>query len=193
MQTYRQIFAAPGVWPLQYTGRYFRLMETSGGPVNVSVFGMGREVARATGVYAGYYFALPDGAVFDRIDIESEYAGRVVIAVSPLADVGYDRVSGLVDARISTALSVINRPFVSIATTETLIVPGNPNRASLRLFNSGDKDIWIGGAGLVLADAAIKIAPGGLWVEEAAPGATWVGMAPTATGSTPLKVQEILY
>jgi hypothetical protein len=190
MQTMVQVFQTASTWNISYLGRYFRLLDTSGGPVTVQFFRQNRMTSEARNVLGGYWLKVDDDQ-FDRVDIVTDAAGRVEIAMSNDSSGGYDRVSGKVDSRITSALSVLNKPMLLVGTAETVVIGQNINRASLRLFNASVANIWIGGAGLNLTDAAIKLAPGELWVEEAAAGAAWVAMADAANAQ--LKIQEIIY
>ncbi|AMC34233.1 hypothetical protein [Janthinobacterium sp. B9-8] len=190
MQTMSQVFQAAGTWNINYLGRYFRLLDTSGGPVTIQFFRQNRAVSEAKDVLGGYWLKVDDEQ-FDRVDIITDAAGRVEIAMSNDSSGGYDRISGKVDSRLTPALSVLNKPMLLVGVAESVVIGQNINRASLRLFNASTANIWIGGAGLSLTDAAIKLAPGELWVEETAAGAAWVAIADAA--NAPLKIQEILY
>ena len=190
MQTMSQVFSAAGTWNINYLGRYFRLLDTSGGPVTVQFFKQNRAISEAKNVLGGYWLKVDDDQ-FDRVDIITDTAGRVDIAMSNDSSGGYDRVSGKVDSRLTPALSVLNKPMLLVGLAETIVIGQNINRASLRLFNASAANIWIGGAGLNLTDAAIKLASGELWIEEVAAGAAWVAIADAAGAQ--LKIQEILY
>jgi hypothetical protein len=52
---------------------------------------------------------------------------------------------------------------------------------SLRIRNASlGANLYIGGAGVTVANAAIVLAPGGLWIEEEAPGAAWFATSDAA-------------
>jgi hypothetical protein len=190
MQTMSQVFSAAGTWNINFLGRYFRLLDTSGGPVTVQFFRQNRAVSEAKNVLGGYWLKVDDDQ-FDRVDIITSAAGRVDIAMSNESSGGYDRISGKVDARITPALSVLNRSMLIAGASPILVVDQNVNRASFRLFNASTANVWIGGSGLNLTDAVIKLAPGELWIEETAAGAAWVAIA-DAEGAQ-IKLQEVVY
>lgn len=187
MQTINQVFAADAPWELYMRMRFFRLMKSSA-PVDVIVYSGGREVMRAIGVEAGYWFNRDEH--FDQLRIECK-AGNYQIAVAENQNGGYDRVTGDVGATIKTALSVVNRPFLTVGTAEVAITNQNPGRAGLRFWNTGATNLYIGGPGLVVADAALKLAPNESWDEACAPGAAWVAISDAAGGK--LKIQELNY
>lgn len=188
MQTLTQIFAAPGTWDLASPMRYFRLLSASAA-VTVRVFAAGREVERAENVQAGYWFKWDQP--FDRLSIDCG-AGSYTIALADNQNGGYDRLAGDVGATIKTALSIVNRSFVNVAQVETALTTLNAGRAGLRFWNTSDANIYLGAPGLLVADAAIKLAPGEFWDEACAPGAVWVAIA-DGTGNKPLKIQELYY
>lgn len=191
MQTTKKVMGAGSEWRQGSFGRYFGLLET-GAPVTVRLMNGGRVTYEATEVESGFYTVPDEG--FDEFQILSNYNQLVKVGVSRSMNAGYNRVGGSVDAKLVTAQNLLNTPKVDIPAggAEVLLVPANPARAALRLFNAGAKDVWIGAAGLNLVNACVKIAAGELWVEEVAAGAAWVGLCAVADNST-IKIQEITY
>ncbi|MDW5417047.1 hypothetical protein R6242_10770 [Iodobacter sp. CM08] len=189
MQTYEQVFSSDGTYVLNQMASYLRILDCSG-PVNVRLFQGGRVIEESRNVEAGYWLKQDAGNYFDRIEVDSK-AGYIKLGITSNANAGYDRVSGKVDSRAVTALSVLNKPMLIVGLAEVVVVPQNVARASLRLFNTSTANIWIGGAGLNIVDAAIKLAAGELWIEETAAGAAWVAIADAAGAQ--LKIQEIIY
>lgn len=191
MQTYKQVFQSAGTWQQATFGRFFFLVDTPN-PVTVRLMSNGKVVYTATGVEAGFW-TVPEEP-FTQFEIDSDYAGGAIkVGVSQSDKGGYNRVGGKVDARLVSASGVINVPFKNVLQNiETTLAVANPGRASLRIWNNGTSPVFIGAPGLNLNDAAIQLAPGDLWVESDAPGATWVALHNNAAPQ-PLKVQEIIY
>lgn len=84
-QTFSQALASGQPWRINCQGRYFRLLETDGGEVNVSFFRSGSEVGRAEMVAAGLGLRLD----FDAIEVLSGSAQVVRLFLSD-AEVTYD-------------------------------------------------------------------------------------------------------
>ncbi|MBB5190704.1 hypothetical protein HNQ50_001426 [Silvimonas terrae] len=190
MQTLRQSFTTGGTWNQATFARLFVLIDTPN-PINVRLYNTGgKMIYEATGVEAGFYTVPEEN--FARFEIDNAYAGgSVKVGVSQSDKAGYNRVGGKIDAKMIGATSVVNVPFKTVGTTETALAAANQGRASLRIWNNSSSDVFIGAPGLNINDAAIKLAPGGLWIETDAPGAAWVALV--AAGTAPVKVQEIIW
>ncbi|XZG68891.1 hypothetical protein ACTSKR_09515 [Chitinibacteraceae bacterium HSL-7] len=185
MQTMQQVFADAGTWAMAIAMRQFYLLDCSG-PVTVRFYRYGQEVARAENVEAGYWMRSGEG--FERFEVDTG-AGRVKVGVSASGEGGYNRTAGEVSAAIKGGAAVLNRPLLNVGTTESVAAVANGDRVALRFWNTGTTNIYIGGAGLSIADAALKLQPGDLWNETDAPAAAWVALSDAVGGV--LKVQEV--
>lgn len=183
MQTAQQIIGAGEFWRLGIGGRYFRVL-FSVGEIDVRFWRQGRVVYEASAVEAGFY-ALPDGG-FELVEIASEDAQLVKVAISDGSG-GYDRYNGTVN--IAVADTVVNTGVVAVPTAAALVVAANATRKGVRFLNSGATAIYLGGAGVDLANGCIKLNAGELLFESEAPGAAWYGISSGGAGT--LKVQEL--
>lgn len=71
--------------------------------------------------------------------------------------------------------------FVPVAAgTIAAVLVGDPSQKRLRIRNAhGSAVVCLGGAGVTLANAAVRLQPGDVWVEDDAPGATWYAISDT--------------
>jgi hypothetical protein len=77
------------------------------------------------------------------------------------------------------AIGTVTAPLVSDATQKRLRIRNSHATAML----------GVGGAGVTLANAAIQISPGDVWIEDDAPGAAWYAVSDTA--GTVVQIQGI--
>lgn len=192
MQTLQQVFQNAGTWQQAMYGKFFILIDTAN-PVTIRLIRSGKVMYTASGVLAGFWTVTQEP--FDYFEIDNAYAGGAVqIGISESEKGGYQRVGGKIDAKMISAQSVVNVPMKTVPqNTETQLCLANPGRASLRIWNNGTADIFIGAPGLNVVDAAIKLAPGDLWVETDAPAAAWVALQTASSTAQPVKVQEIIW
>ena len=76
--------------------------------------------------------------------------------------------------------TISDLPVVIVGTARAGLV-GDPTQKRLRIRNGhASAIVAIGGAGVTLANAAVRLLPGDLWIEDDAPGATWYAVSDTA-------------
>lgn len=189
MQQFIQAIDAGKTWQLQTGGNYFRLVSCPD-PVDVKFFKASAEVASAVQMDTGFWLK-PSGG-FDRVEITSATGQTVKIMIID-GDGGYDHfnvdLTGSAVIAIKQAATVNDIAPVNIGIAATAIVAADATRQGLRLTNAGTVDIFIGSAGVTVANGAVKIAPGQTWVEDDAAPAAWYGIASIAAQS--LKIQEV--
>jgi hypothetical protein len=183
MQTFEQIVYPGSNWKLIGQGRYFRLLSTVD-ELNIRLFNQGRVVYEAQGVEAGFYTMPDDG--FDAVEVITATPQLVKLAVSDGTG-GYDRYNGTVN--LQTATSIVNTGAVTVNTTATLLVAANAARRGLRVLNSSSVIVYLGGAGVDLANGMLKINPGDMLFESEGPGCAWYAVAESGTAT--VKVQEL--
>jgi len=190
MQQFIQAIGAGGAWQLQSGGDHFRLVSCPD-PVNVKFYRGGMEVASATGMDTGFYLKPAGG--FERVDITSATAQTVKIMIID-GDGGYDHfnvdITGTATLTVKQATTVSDPAAVTVGTAATALVAASATRRGLRITNAGSVDVYLGGAGVTVADGAVKIAAGQTWVENEAAPAAWYGIAGTAGQS--VRIQEIV-
>lgn len=185
MRTLSQIVYPNQSFWLHGTGRYIRLME-SVGPVNLRVIRQGRIVYDAQAVEAGFY-TMPDGG-FDAVEIMTLGDPQLVKVAISDGDGGYDRYTGTVN--MATATSIINTGVKPVAIAATLVVAADSKRKGIRFLNSGATVLYLGGAGIDLANGCLKLGPGELLFESDAPSAAWFAVSDGGPGT--VKVQELI-
>lgn len=171
-------------WELKIPGRWFRLLEC-GGDVRVRLMKAGRVVYNADEVEAGFW-SMPEGG-FDSVDVTSLAGPQLVKVGISDGTAGYDRYTGTVNLALGD--SVTNTGLVAVGIAATLIVPADASRKGIRFLNAGANVVYLGGAGVDLANGCLKLNGGDLWVEGDAPAAAWYAIADGGPGS--LKVQEL--
>lgn len=76
---------------------------------------------------------------------------------------------------------------VDVGTVAAVLV-GDPAQKRLRVRNGhGSAVVALGGAGVTLANAAVRLLPGDVWIEEDAPGATWYAVSDTANSTVQIQ------
>ncbi|MBZ0105529.1 MAG: hypothetical protein K8H84_07840 [Sulfuricella denitrificans] len=183
MRTISNTFAGAGSWRLAIPGRYFRILNSSS-PVDVTFFKNGSPGLKAEAVESGYY-AIPR-EWFDGVEITSASAQTIKIGISD-GDGGYD--SSVITTSALLAATINDAAPVVVGVAATLLLAADTARMGARFYNAGAADVYLGGSGVTVANGAIKITPGSLWIEDnAAPGA-WYGISGTAAQS--VRVQEV--
>lgn len=202
MSMYSQAIGAGGKWQLAVPGTLFRLIATDNGePVDVRFFRGGQQVFNVEGVEAGLY-AKPLGG-FDRVDITSATAQTVKALVMD-GDGGYDRfivdiassvgaiavnLSGDAFVTVKQGATIADTAPVTVGVVATALVAASATRKSVRFYNAGTADVYLGGAGVTTAIGCIKLAPQTAWVEDDAAGAAWYGISGTA--GQEVRIQEV--
>lgn len=82
--------------------------------------------------------------------------------------------------------TITNFQPVDVGTVPAVLV-GDPSQKRLRIRNGGATLIAIGGVGVTLTNAAVRLAPGDVWLEDDAPGATWYAVSDTAGGNVQIQ------
>lgn len=138
----------------------------------------------AESVEAGYYAIPLDW--FDGVEITSATAQTIKIGISD-GQGGYD--SSVITTTALLAATITDNAPVVVGVTAILLCAADSTRMGARFYNAGTADVYIGGSGVTVANGAIKITPGSLWIEDnAAPGA-WYAVSGTAGQS--VRVQEV--
>ena len=185
-------------WDLAVSGKYFRLL-AAGYPVNITFYRQGASIYDAHDVDAGFY-TVPDGG-FDRVRID--YAGTQTVKVGiSNGQGGYDTststvvgtvattVSGTVDTLSKLGATIAEVAAVSVGTAATALLAADMARRSVRFYNNGAYDIWLGSSAVTTANGCIKIAPGQTHFEDDAPGAAWYGISGTAAQE--VRIQKVV-
>lgn len=188
MRTLKNTFTGAGTWQQQIGGRYFRIMDAAA-PVDVIFYRQGAQVVTAEQVEAGYSYAPPVGSEFDRVDVVASGAQTVKVGISDGYGT-YDKTATTVTATIAKATTVSDAAPVMVGVAATALVAASAGRKAVRFYNAGTADVYLGGVGVTVANGAVKIAPGGLYLDDDAPGAAWYGISGTAGQS--VRVQELI-
>lgn len=208
MQTYAQTLGANEALRLGVPGRYFRIL-TATLDVDVTFYNRGMPVMQALQVGAGMW-AKPAGG-FDRVDVQNGATGQTVKIAISAGDAGQDSanlsVTGAVEitndigapipvsgtvavsavagtvATVETLATAIAHPAaVSVGVAATALLAAVARRC-VEFYNDGTDTVYLGGATVTTANAAIRIAPGQSYFNDIAPGAAWYGISATAAQS----------
>lgn len=173
MRTVEQTFA--GSLPLAIAGKLLRIIEASA-PVDVTIFSdSGQSVALQM---AGGYYCKPSGG-FSRVDFYSASSVRLKVLISD-DDGGMDVVSvvGQVLSVPVKSKKITDLPAVAVqGGAASLVLEENLSRVEVRFKNAGASVVYLGGAGLTAANAAVSVEPGKMWVEEAGAAARWYALS----------------
>lgn len=187
MRTIDETFLAGETKTFNMPGGYFRILSV---PFAIDVNFLKGNMSLgepAKGVGAGYWAKFPDGGEYDSITIYSATAQAIRFAVS-LGYGGYDMPPSSAVALIQGSSISDNAP-VSVGVGATALVGYSQFRKSLRFFNAGSVDVYIGGSGVTTANGALKLQPSATWVETEGAAAAWYGISGTAGQS--VRVQEV--
>lgn len=182
--TLSNTFAGAATWSLQTAGTYFRLVSCPS-PVDVHFFRNNQEIGLVVGMDTGFYVK-PTGG-FDRVDIVATGAQTVKIMILE-GDGGYDAFNVNLTGTQGT---VVNDPAaVSVGVAATLLLPLLTTRKAARFYNAGAVNVYIGGAAVTVANAAIVLAAGQSYFEDNGAAAAWYGISGSAAQS--VHVQEVI-
>lgn len=180
MQVFPVDIAAGETKRLDIQGTMFRLFDAVN-PVDVEVSSKsGNSLASQVGTG---YWTEPTGG-FDNVSIKSANAQTVKIGIA-IGRGGNDSV----ELAVGSASVIADNAPVSVETVATLLIPTSGTRRAARFFNAGTSTVFLGGNAVTTANAAIRIEPGQLWIEDDAPQAAWYGISVTAGQS--IRVQEL--
>lgn len=144
-------------------GRNFRLIETTG-PVNVTFYRRGAEIAESVQVEAGYSEKWEqDSEGFEQVEFYSATAQTIKFAVRMESSVSYDRAVGNVAVTNNQVATLVHEQK-TVTTTAAGLVGANSSRRYVLVQNkSSSGNIWIRFDGGIsnTTGVGIKIAPGG--------------------------------
>lgn len=186
MNTYEQTLAPGAVWVLDSPGDLVRLLDSSAG-LDIQITRAGMPMKEAKNILAGFW-AKPRGGFSGIRIINGGTAQTVKVGISE-GEAGYDRlqISGGVVFQQGTAITDLAPVSVGVSSTQ-LCAPDSA-RESVRFYNAGTVDVYIGGIGVTTSNGAIKLAPGATWIERDGSPAAWYGVAGTAGQS--VRVQTV--
>lgn len=150
--------------PVRYnvTGRYFRLIETTG-PVSLTFYRRSAEIAESLLVEAGYSESwLETDEGFEAVEVVSATAQQIKFAVRTESSLSYDRAVGNV-AVTNTGGDFITSVTRTVLNTASFLASARPGRRYLLIQNrSATGTIWVklSGSGSTQA-TGVKITPGG--------------------------------
>lgn len=179
MKVFSETLQAGVPVPFRLTGRMFMLISTSA-PLDISFTRGGVSLdEEADDVEAGYKASPLDG--FDGFTLTSAIGQTVKLGISR-GQGDYNRSVGAVDATIvrATALTNVAEATVGVAESAVLAQLATRKFAIFRALPTNTQNIALGATGVVLATAAIVLAPGDVWREPDAPGAAWYAIAGAA-------------
>lgn len=141
-------------------GRNFRLIETTG-PVNVTFYRRGAEIAESVQVEAGYSEKWEqDSEGFEQVEFYSATAQTIKFAVRMESSVSYDRAVG--NVAVTNVNGVMAQSTPTIGTTVFAPRPTNTGRRYLFVQNqSPSADLWMNLTTNAAVGNGIKIPPGG--------------------------------
>lgn len=142
-------------------GRNFRLIETTG-PVNVTFYRRGAEIAESVQVEAGYSEKWErDSEGFEQVEFYSATAQTIKFAVRMESSVSYDRAVGNVAVTNNSGAFSFAAPAVANVSTN-ICNAGSYSRYLLIQNKSASGTIWVSLNGaLANVTNGIKIPPGG--------------------------------
>lgn len=184
MRTITQVFGAGETHRWQVPASYFRLLEiTYPAVADIRILKRGAEQTSASAMDAGYSYKSPE--LFDAVEIYCASACTVKFAVSDGAGT-YDRYVGTV--AISGGVTVARGATLANSATATVgaaaVQVAAPTVGTKALYfrapESNTADIYIGSSGVTAANAAIKLAPGGIYIDETASEAAFYAISPAA-------------
>ncbi|SMC29515.1 hypothetical protein SAMN02745857_03884 [Andreprevotia lacus DSM 23236] len=189
MQTYKMTLQPGTTWVQPAVGKYFMLVECPQ-QVNVRLKLHGSAQYEATAVDTGF---TSDDVEYDVVEIDAAVLCTVKIAVSN-GKGSYNRLTGgsvaLTGAvQVGTDTTITHVTPVTVGVAATAVVTADASRRGLRLYNASANTIYLGSSGVTVANAAMRIGPGGYVDETQVPGAAWFAIA-SAAGSE-LRVQEV--
>lgn len=178
--------------PLRFSiqADYFRLI-LAADPVDIRFYNQGREVGNAVQMDTGFYVK---GEPFEAVEITSATAQTLKLMLMQ-GDGGYERfnvdiTSALSTLTINQANTVTETAPKTVGVAAVVAVAANAARKGVRFTNAGTATIYIGGAGVTVANSAISIAAGATWLEDDAAPAAWYAISGTAAQT--LKIQELI-
>lgn len=165
---------------------FFRVMKMSQADLTVIFYRMGAEIARAENVGSGFAERAPEG--FDKLRLVSAVGGTLEYVTRIGHEVRYDTPPN--GAVVITQGSLVSQSAITVGVAAAPLAAVNGDRKSLRVFNNGAADVYLGGAGVTTANGAVRLKSGDTWVEDDGAAAAWYGISGTA--GQDVRVQEIV-
>jgi len=185
MKTINLLLTAGQLVRLNVQAAYFHLLETSAG-VDIDFINNGATFANASGMEGGF-FSRPERLITE-LTFTSATTQTIKFALA-MGEGGYQRTAGTINIVSLQGDTLNDLAPVSIGVAATLLVAGDATLKSIRFFNAGAADIYLGGSGVTTANGSIKLAPGATYIETEAAAATWYGISGTAAQS--LRIQTV--
>lgn len=167
-------------------GDFFRVMKMPQQDLVVIFYRMGAEVARAENVGSGFAEKAPQG--FDKIRLSSAIGGVLDFVTRLGSEVRYDTPPN--GAVVITQGTAVSQAAVVVGVAAVMLASANGDRKSVRVFNNGAADIYLGSGGVTTANGAVRLKPGDVWVEDDGAAAAWYGISGTA--GQDVRVQEVV-
>lgn len=165
---------------------FFRVLEMAQQDLTVIYYRAGAEVARAENVGAG--FAEKSERGFDRVRVSSVLGGSLAFVTRLGNEVRYDTPpTGAITIVQATA---ITQAAVLVGVTAVLLAAASAARKSIRVFNAGAADVYLGSSGVTMVNGAVRLKSGDIWIEDDAAAAGWYGISGTA--GQDVRVQEVV-
>lgn len=198
MNTYQIVLLANVPVVLNVAGQYFRILSNpAGATVDVELLRNGATKSKSVGMVAGYWDKpdrgfdqggqTSDAFAFDAVKLTSATGQTVQVAIGT-GDAGLDIVNGAINATAILATVVTDDAPVNVGVAATALLASSAGRRRAIFYNAGTAIVYLGGAGVTVANGAIQIAPGQAWIETDAPGAAWYGISGSA--AQPVRIQE---
>ena len=184
MRTITQVFAAGESHRWAVSGSYFRLMEiTAGNFADVRILRMGSTKTEASQIDAGYSYKSPEN--FDGVEIYCATACTVKFAISDGSGT-YDRTVGSV--AISGGVSMVRGSGLAAGATVAIgtgaaLVAGASSVTQALYFKAAETNtapIYLGGNGVTVATAVIRLNPGDIYIDDTCSAASWFGISSAA-------------
>lgn len=184
MQTKNLALSAGVVLPVHAFGEYFHLLETVAG-VDIEFLRNGAVFASATSMEGGF-FSRPEGG-FQELRFTSATSQTIKIAVAKGSG-GYQRTAGTINIVNIQATVITDVAPVAVGVVAVVVAAANAAARSLRFFNAGTADVYIGGSAVTVANGVIKLQPGALYIETEAAAAEWYGISGSAGQNVKVQV-----
>ena len=194
MQTFSQSMTSGQTTVYNVSGRKFQILQGAGSSLDVQLQQQASTVYYAKAVGVGMW-AQPDGGFSSVVITNNSASTQTVQFFVTMGDAGYDQpvasltVSGQIDAKPVLDTTLTHLAAVTVGTAATALVAQDTTRRGLRIFNAGTVAIYLGGAGVTVANGALMLQPNGYYDETQAPSAAWYGISGTAGQS--VRVMEI--
>lgn len=171
---------------IRQPGSYVKIID-SAQPLRVVIDGQeGAAVTLSQGRSLG-----PTRELFYEVRLLNESGVTVeATVVVGTAEVQDNAVAGTVSIEQGSAITDAAPVAVVTGSVPTALIAAGSGRKSLRFKNDGASTVYLGGAGVTVANSPIQIAPGQVWIEDDAADAAWYGVH-AAAASQSVRVQAV--